>query len=176
MLSSLAVADYIRPPPVITIDYDPEVDRSRADELRRLADNAARVAEFRAAVNEQSENFEKLYHAIEQSQEPPAELEKAAEFLLERERQAATALVPQIRQLEQTLTIKYRPTHFILSLRRSAEEALDAAQTWLEVFQNLRIRLLKLASDRRAAAGETGGRILSDAGEMKKYLRRIVGE
>jgi hypothetical protein len=176
MLNSLTVADYILPPPVITIDYDPEIDRSRTDELRRLADNAAKVAELRASVNEQSENFEKLYRTVEQSEATPAELEQAAEFLLEREKHAATALVPQVQELEQTLTRKYRATHFILSLRRSAEEAMDAAQTWLEIFQNLRIRLLKLASDRRVAAGETGSPVLSDAGEMGKYLRRIADE
>jgi len=175
MLNSLAVADYILAPPVIAIDYDPDTDRSRTEELRRLAENAAKVAELRAALNDQSEKFEKLYRAVEQSEATPAELEQAAEFLLEREKQAATTLVPRIEELEKTLSSKYRPTHFIRSLRRSAEEAVDAAQTWLEIFQSLRIRLLKLASDRRVAAGETGGPILSDAGEMEKYLRRIAG-
>jgi len=174
MPTPLAVADYILPPPVIAIDYDPEIDRSRTDELRRLAENAAKVAKLRAAVNEQSENFEKLYRAVEQSEATSAELEQAAEFLLEREKHAAAALTPQIEELQQTLRRKYRATHFILSLRRSAEETLDAVQTWLEVFQNLRIRLLKLASDRRVAAGETGSLVLSDAGEMEKYLRRIT--
>src|SRR5205823_2897541 len=60
MLNSLAVADYILPPPVITIDYDPEIDRSRTEELHRLAENAAALAKLRATVNEQSKNFEKL--------------------------------------------------------------------------------------------------------------------
>src|SRR6266566_8490804 len=100
MLNSLAVADYILAPPVIAIDYDPDTDRSRTEELRRLAENAAKVAELRAALNDQSEKFEKLYRAVEQSEATPAELEQAAEFLLEREKQAATTLVPRIEELE----------------------------------------------------------------------------
>ena len=175
MLNSLAVADYILPPPVITIDYDPEIDRSRTEELHRLAENAAALAKLRATVNEQSKNFEKLYRAVEQSETTPTDLEEAAAFLLTREKHAATELVPRIQDLEQILTRKYRATHFILSLRRSAEETLDAAQTWLELYQNLRIRLLKLASDRRVAAGETGSPIISDADEMERYLRGIAG-
>jgi hypothetical protein len=80
------------------------------------------------------------------------------------------------RTLKEILAQKHRRTDFTRSVRRSAEESLNIAETWLEVHQNLKIRLLKLASDRRAAAGETGSPILFDADEMERYLRRISGE
>jgi hypothetical protein len=106
---------------------------------------------------------------------PPEELEEAAGIIFDSERKIAAALVPQIEKLEKNLARKHPPTDFARSVRRSAEEALDIGQTWLELHQNLRIRLMKLASDRRIAAGETGSPILSDADEMERYLRRITG-
>jgi hypothetical protein len=53
---------------------------------------------------------------------------------------AAESLLPQIELLERNLARKYPSTEFARSLRRSAEEALDIGQTWLELYQNLRIR------------------------------------
>jgi len=102
-------------------------------------------------------------------------LEEAAGIIFDNERKIAAALVPQIEQIGRKLARKHRPTSFARAVRRSAEEALDIGQTWLELYQNLRIRLLKLASDRRVTAGETGSPIVSDAGEMERYLRRIAG-
>jgi hypothetical protein len=84
-------------------------------------------------------------------------------------------LIPQIERLKKILARKHLPTDFARSVRRSAEESLNIALTWLEIYQNLRIRLLKLASEQRAAAGETGSPILCDADEMERYLRRIAG-
>jgi hypothetical protein len=176
MLNSLAVAEYILPIPAVPLDYEPERHATRPDELRHLAENSAGVAAIRAAVNEQSERFEKLIHALEQSDTTPADLEKAAEFILDREIQAAAVLVPKIEDLERSLARKHPSSHYIRSLRRLGEEAVDAARAWLEIYQSLRIRLLKLASDRRAATGETGSPVLSDADEMERYLRRLAGQ
>jgi len=116
-----------------------------------------------------------LYRKAGQTNAPPEELEEAAAIILDNERQAASALVPQIKQIEQKLAREHPSTGFARSVRRSAEEALDIGQTWLELHQNLRIRLLKLASDRRAASGEAGSPILADADDMERYLRTIAG-
>jgi hypothetical protein len=176
MLDQLTVSGYLLPPPaafpegVLNDEQGP-----RGDPLGRLAVFAASVAKGRAALKKQSDQFEELYREAERTNAPPEELEEAAGIILDNERKIAAALVTQIQQLERNVARKHPPTDFARSARRSAEEALDIGQTWLELYQNLRIRLLKLASDRRVAAGETGGPILSDADEMERYLRRIVG-
>ena len=123
-----------------------------------------------------NERLETLFREEERTEATPDELGSAASAILDAERMAAESLLPQIEQLERTLAGKYPPTEFARSLRCSADEALDIGQTWLELYQNLRIRLLKLASDRRGAAGETGSPVLSHAGEMEEYLRRIARE
>lgn len=170
------IGDYILPPPAIAGDYDFTSARSSNEELRHLAESAAKLATFREALSAQSDALENLYRDIEQGAASAAELEGAAGFILEGEKSAASALVPAIEKLEETLATNYPSSHFIFSLRRLAEDGLDAARTWLEIFQNLRIRLLRLASERRGAAGETGSAVLSDAREMESYLRRIIAE
>jgi hypothetical protein len=176
MLNPLTVSAYLLPPPAVFArgGLDNEY-RSRGDPLGRLAVFAASVAKGRAALKEQSDQFEKLYREAERANSPPEELEEAAGIIFDNERKIAAVLVPQIEKLEKNLARKHPPTDFARSVRRSAEEALDIGQTWLELHQNLRIRLMKLASDRRIAAGETGSPILSDADEMERYLRRDAG-
>ncbi len=176
MLDPLTVSEYLLPPPdafangVLNEEYGPQ-----SDPFGRLAVVAASIAKGGAILKAQNDRFDELYGKAEQTNAPPEELEQAAAIIFDNERKAASALVPQIKQIEQKLARKHRPTDFARSARRSAEEALDIGRTWLELYQNLRIRLLKLASDRRVAAGETGSPILSDADEMERYLRRIAG-
>ncbi len=177
MLNPLGVSAYLLPPPVVSAigllasEHQPEVDP-----LGRLAAGAALVAKSRAALKKQSDRFEKFYREAERARATPDKLEEAAQQILDNERQLAAVLVPQIEELERKLARKRLPTDFYRSLRRSTEESLDIGKTWLELYQNLRIRLLKLASDRRLAAGETGSSILSDSGEMERYLRRLASK
>ena len=175
MLNPLTVSAYLLPPPIVpSIGLLADELESQVDPLGRLAEAAALVAKSRAALKKQSERFEKFYRQVARTA-TPEQLEETALLILDHERKLAAELAPKIEQLEQKLSRKRLPTNFARSLRRGTEEWLDIAQTWLELYQNLRIRLLKLASDRRAAAGETGSLILSDADEMRKYLRRIAG-
>ncbi len=176
MLNPLTISAYLLPPPTVFREgaLTDEI-RSRADPLGRLAAFAASVAKGRAALKEQSDRFEELYREAERTEAAPEELEEAARIILDNERKVAAALVPQIENLEQNMARKHPRTDFARSVRRSAEEALDIGQTWLELYQNLRIRLLKLASDRLVATGEMGSPVLSDASEMERYLRRIAG-
>jgi hypothetical protein len=135
---------------------------------------AGSVAKGRGALKSQSDKFEDLFCKAEQTKATPEELEEAARIILDNERKAAAALIPQIARLKKNIARKHPTTDFSRSLRRLSDESLDIAQTWLEIYQTLRIRLLKLASDRRVAAGETGSSIISDADEMERYLRRIA--
>ena len=173
MLDTLTVSAYLLPPPVIF------AEGALTDERRSRADspNPGSVrTEVRAALKQQSNSFEELYRKAEQTNATPEELEEAVEIILDNEQKLATALAPDIEKLKQNLARRHPPTDFARSARRSAEESLDLTQSWLELYQNLRIRLLKLASDRRVAAGETGSAVVSDADEMERYLRRIAGE
>ena len=176
MLNPLTVSAYLLPPPAVFPEgaLTDEI-RSRADPLGRLAVLAASVAKGRDALKKQSDRFEELYREADRTEAPSEELEEAARIILANEHKVAAAIVPQIEKLEQTLARKHPRTDFSRSGRRLAEEGLDIGHTWLELYQNLRIRLLKLASDRRVAAGETASPVLSDADEMVRYLRRIAG-
>lgn len=177
MLNPLSVSAYLLPPPVVsTIGLLSSERQPEVDPLGRLAAGAALIAKSRAALKKQSDRFEKFYREAERAGTAPDKLEEAARQILDNERKLAAVLVPQIEELEQTLARKRRSTDFYRSLRRSTEESLDIGKTWLELHQNLRIRLLKLASDRRLAAGETGSPILSASGEMERYLRRLASK
>jgi hypothetical protein len=175
MFNLLTVSGYLLPPPIVpSIGLLADEPQSQVDPLGRLAELAALVAKNRAALKKQSERLEKFYHQAGRAKATAEELEEAARIILNNERELATTFVPQIEKFKQNLAQKHPPTSFARSLRRSTEELLDITQTWLEIYQNLRIRLLKLASDRRVAAGETGSPVLSDAVEMERYLRRIA--
>ena len=176
-LNSLSVSEYILPPPTVMLGGAPNLDESsRSGQLDRLALLSASAAKGRAALKQLSVRLDSLLREAEKAEATPEDLESAANAILDAEHAAAADLLPQIHQLEQNLARKHPRADFARSLRRSAEEALEIAQTWLELYQNLRIRLLKLASDRRAAVGETGSPVLSDAGQMEQYLRRLASE
>lgn len=176
MPSALTVSEYILPPPTVSIRGAlNDNQRSRSGQLGRLAMLAASVARGRAALKDQNDRFDELYREAERTEATPEEVEDAARVVFENERKVAAALLPQIEQLQRNLSRRHLSTDFARAARRAAEEALDIGQTWLDLYQNLRIGLLKLASDRRMAAGETGSPILSDADEMEAYLRRAAG-
>jgi hypothetical protein len=168
---------YALPSPSLAIDDAWSADDgSAAIRLRRLADLAAMGAKARAELKDQHEQFEKLYREASSADATIEELEEVASTLLIMEKRAADAIQPQILRLKMNLSRKLPRTDFARAMRRSGEEALDIALTWLELYQNLRIRLLKLASDRRASTGEKGSPVLSNAGAMESYLRRIAEE
>lgn len=175
MLSALRLSEYILPPPTVSVRGGfSDNQRSRSTQLGRLATLAAAAARGRADLKDQSDRFDELYREVERTEMTPEELEEGARIVFENEQTFAAVLIPQIEEIQQKLTRKYLPTNFARSLRRSAEEALEIGQTWLELYQNLRIRLLKLASDRRMAAGRAGSPILSNADDMEAYLRRVA--
>jgi hypothetical protein len=177
MLNPQTVSSYVLPPPAVFRGANSvSGNRSPADRFGRLAVLADTGAKARAKLKEQSDRFDELYREADRTAATPEELVAAAEIILANERKAAEVLAPQIEKLQQHLTRKHPSTDFARSVRRLAEDALEVGQTWLELYQNLRMRLLKLASDRRAAAGESGSPILSDAAEMERYLRRVAGE
>jgi hypothetical protein len=176
MLNPIPVSAYIVPPPILTAEPEPQSQRGAAvDRLQHLQQVSAKG---RAALEDQKQRFEQLYHEASQPKVGPEDLEVAAGLILEQERRMAEKLLPQIGKLEANIERVHRGSEmdFIRSARQFADDALEIARTWLELYQNLRIRMLKLASDRLVAGGERGSPIFSDANEMEHYLRRISGE
>ena len=175
MLSSQSLERYVRLPPVFLLrELISTESNSAGEQLGHLAVLASKLAQMRCALKEQSDSFEKFYSEAAQVGTAPAELEELADILLGMERQAVGESLKQAEGLRR-FVVKRPRTNFAKSLQRSAAEALEVIHTWIELYQLLRIRLLKLASDRREAAGEVGSPILSDAEEMERYLRRIAG-
>ncbi|HZK91722.1 MAG TPA: hypothetical protein VFC56_16395 [Stellaceae bacterium] len=91
--------------------------------------------------------------------------------------EAAAVLVPQIDRLRKNLASPkgHSDAPTIRSWRRLAEESLEIGITWLELYQNLQIRLIKLASDRRAA-DQLDSPVFSDGESAAEYLRKLVAE
>lgn len=174
MLSSGSVARYVLPPPVFALRELTSTEcNSAGGQLGHLAVLAAKLARMRRALKEQSDSFEKFYSEAAQVGTTSAELEELADVLLGMERQAAAESFEQAEGLKRFVA-KHPRTNFARSLKRSAAEALEIIRTWIELHQNLRILFLKLASERRAAAGETASPVFSDPDAMEKYLRRIA--
>lgn len=148
------------------------------DAPTRLAKVSASLAKNRAALKAQRHRFDVLLREAEQPEISPDDLEALAKSLLDYEKQASGNLAQAINWLESILARNAKKPHtdYGKTARRYSHDSLEIARSWLELYQNVRIRLLKLASDRRVAAGETGSPILSDAGDMELYLRRLVGE
>jgi hypothetical protein len=174
MLSSIAVSDYILPPPTLPIAEDPQSARAQSNDLSTR--HANRSAKARATLRKQNARFEQLYRDIEGQEVSPEDLEAWASAIFDCERRAAEILRPQIEQAQRSEARDRRgpETDLVRSRRRAAEDALEIARAWLELYQNLSIRMLKLASDRRVAAGESGSPVLSDADAMERYLRKIM--
>jgi chromosome segregation ATPase len=176
-LSTLAVSGYVRPPPLISGGRAFGRQNLENDRIALLATLTSALAEARAELKEQSDRFGELYRQADQLGVSYRELENLADELLARERGMAEKLVPQIASFNGHLEKleKLRDTPFRRSLRRIAEEAVDMSASWLELYQNLRIRLLKLASDRQSIE-HLGSGMLSTDQEVDDYLRGLTAQ
>jgi len=177
MLGALAISGYVLPPPVLTAERGARRGIPSGDSLARLAELAETQARARAKLKEQRDRFEQLYRHAEQPEVDPDDLVALAQALRTQELENAAILLPQIEQLRINLASpKARvDTPAIRSWRRLAEESLEIAVVWLELYQNLQIRLFRLASDRRSET-EPGSPIFDDAESATEYLRKLVAE
>ena len=177
MLSTLAVSDYILPPPAFPFSIDEGPRCGQEDVPAMLAALAKSLAEGRMANKEQSDQFDVLYCDIEKAAIEAEEIEQLAEEIFRLERQKAANLLPKIEKLERNLaTFPKKPRSPVMrSWRRIAAETLDGSRASLELYGNLRIRLLKLASDLRGR-GDLGSPIFSDAESAVAHLRKLIAE
>lgn len=172
MCAALAIDDYLVEDPSAALLRQAE-DRL----LIRLSDHASEMENVRRSVQQQRAKFEELYHSAEALS--PDELDVIANLLLEAERRVAAVLAPIISDSEQRLARAQgrAPRHFAQkAVIRSLEESHNIARSWLDLYQNLRIRLAQLASDKLSVAGHLGSPIISNGDELDSYFRSIVSE
>jgi hypothetical protein len=175
MLSTLAVSGYTLPLPTLAAEADTRPGRARTDILAKLAKLSGTQAKARVELKEQRDKFDALYEQAHQLAASPDELEELAKAVRARELEAAAVLVPQIERLRENLASPKgnADAPVIRSWRRLAEESQEIGITWLELYQNLQIRLFKLASDRRSIE-EPGSGVLSTAQEVDDHLRSLM--
>jgi len=175
MLSQLAVSGYTLPLPTLPAETGRGPGRAQNDLLARLAKLSAAQARARVQLKEQSDRFDALYEEARHLAASPGELRELAQAVRFRELEAAAALMPQIERLRENLPTQKGNSNVptIRSLQCLAEDALEIWISWLELYQNLQIRLYKLASDR----GEgTVSPVFSDPDEAIEYLHKLVAE
>lgn len=175
MLGELAVSGYILPPPNVTFADFRARAGARDTVLARLAKLAQAQAQARTWLNEQSIQFDALYQQARDLAPTADDLEDLEKAIMTKEQDAAAVMVPQLELLQQKLERPAPNSPLARSLRRSAEEAADIGASWLEQYQKLRLRLLKLASDRRGET-EPASPVYSDAGAAMEHLRKLVTE
>jgi len=172
MLSELAVSDYVLPLPAL--GSAPKLGFQGRDKDVVAAEE---LATFRSALKAQRDSFDKLYNEAERLEIAPDALEAHSNTVYCFEKEAAASLVPQMELCRRLLSdVRNRSgKNLSKSSRQAAEELLDIGSSFLELYQNLRIRLFKLASDRRSLT-EPGSPVFDDAESAAEYLRKLIAE
>jgi hypothetical protein len=116
-----------------------------------LARLRRRVMENRGALEEHAGEFNKAYEEAARGSLDANGLVQLAETVLEAERGAAEQLYPWMEALKERLIPRSERAQ---EAQQYLHELHDFAVAWLATYQVLRERLLKLASERRIAAGE----------------------
>jgi hypothetical protein len=179
MLSTLAVSGYALPFP----NLPPAGSRRRATTddgphgLLRLEETARAVAD---GLKEQKVRFKTLYQEAKKLDLNADEIEALASALLSKEQELAARWLPKLRALDGEIeAAKSGSPQSVPEADRRwcryAEQLVEAAITWLEEYQNARIRLIKLASDRRSLT-EPSSPVFDDAETATEYLRKLVAE
>lgn len=161
MAAALRVEDYLLDAPAIDLGI-------------ALAEASSKFSAEKSRIMEQREKFDELYRLAE-AEATPDQLVAIADHLKNFERQLAEILVPTIRSAERNISKRLltgassaQKSFYILS-----EEAADIASTWLESYQNVQIRLHRLASERLKSSGHQSIEI-SSAADLDNYFRDIT--
>jgi hypothetical protein len=177
MLSALALSGYLIPPPALLTGLPLGQEDGAGGVPPKLAGLPKKQAAFRTAIKVQRAKFRDLLRQVEHLESIPDELDDLADAVYASEREIAREMVPKMELLGDRLATLKRVRHTpqTRALQRHMEEWLDNTATWLELYQNLRIMLIKLASDRRSLT-EPGSPIFDDAETATEYLRKLVAE
>src|SRR5262249_17804398 len=156
----------LAPPPLPTATRFGEGENEISHET--LASLFRVVAALRAALAKQEALFKKLVKKIETESGSTAELEALADSLQEHKKiEGIAEAAAGFRQRAGRVGRNAR------SLMRLSEELADFGTAWSEAYENLEIRLRKLASDRDPTGASPA---FSDGAAAVRYLRSVANE
>jgi hypothetical protein len=132
------------------------------------------IEHYREKLIRQEALFEDVYRLIEATDATPAQIEGAADEVHEYKERALRAGNASFQRIIRGVqSYQKRRDHIARSMVRLGEEMLDICAAWLELYQNLEIRLRKLASDRDAAPKS---KPFSDSAEAVAHLRALTAD
>lgn len=177
MLSALSLSGYVIPAPALLTGLQLGDKDGAGDVAAKLAGLPRKQAAFHAATKAQTKKFKELLHQVERLESKPDELDDLANAVYAGEQAIARDMVPKMELIgDQLAAVKrIQQTPQTRTLQRHMQEWLDSAATWLELYQNLRIMLIKLASDRRSLT-EPGSPVFSTAEEAEAHLNSLMAE
>lgn len=120
---------------------------SPAEALNLIARLRERVEKNRTSLKRHADEFDKAFEEAARGDLDAEGLVQLAEAVRNRERGAGEQLRPWIEALEEALAP--RPKLPAREAQQCLQELRDIAVGWLAIYQSLRERLLKLASERR---------------------------
>jgi hypothetical protein len=126
------------------------------------------IAHYREKLSQQQNLFEDVYRQIEAGDATPAQIEAAADEVHEYEERAVRAGDAGLQKIVLGVqSYRKRRDHIARTMVQLGEEMFEICAAWLELYQNLEIRLRKLASDRDPAPPS---KPFSDSGEAVRHL------
>lgn len=162
---TVAFGDYTLPPSALPAW--PFCDTRQEITSEILAKTFAEIAAYRQALVEQQRRVDEICRRVETK--PPAEIEALADWLHEHEERDRKASVEKLVEIvEYVRLFRKSRARNARSVVRLGEELIDITADWLDLFQNLEIRLRKLASDR---AGAPPSETFSDGADAVLYLQ-----
>ena len=137
-----------------------------------LTEAFSAVSHYRAELGRQEGLFEDFYRLVEASGGSASEIEALADDVHESEARALLSGEAGLQKITEGLrSWRKRRDRIAGSMVRLGEEIIDICAAWLELYQNLEIRLRKLASDRDPSPPS---KIFSDGAEAVRHLRSLT--
>lgn len=149
MLGDLNRADF--PPPMLLSVEDLDRQRLLDDWNGRLAQIATIIAGQRASLKAQQEKLELAARKARSPSVSDALLYEQSNKFAELETKAAEELRPSLDRLASITETAVGADHddkINRAIRRYAEETIDVGISWLELIQNHRLELLRIASEK----------------------------
>ena len=161
--------------PALLTEDDLNRQRLLDDEFGALAQVAAVLAGQRASLKAQEEKAERTLKLALHPNVSASLLHQKLDELAAGEARSAAEMRPIFDRL--ILLGEREPPEDRVgrAIRRNAEDAVDIGVAWLELLQNTRLRLLKIASDKMAKA-ERPRPIINSADELEREFEHLTGE
>jgi hypothetical protein len=170
MLTTHPISEYLVPAPTSLPALDKVPDAP--GQYAVLAAAFTTTAEYRQAIRRQHELFEEFFQELEQSKASSEDIYQIATEVERREKRDWEELGEHAAKVNEKIRSyrRNRSNHIARSVVRLGEEVLDIAVTWVDLYQNFRIRLLDLASKRMGGESQ----VFSRADDADDYLRGLI--